>query len=522
MRLLATAATLFVLALAAAAPAQAVEPKPPLFAALGIETVDGRQGAVASPLPDGRVLIAGGSDNVALRSAEIFDPTAMSFEEVPHLTRYARSRAVASPLPDGRVLIAGGVNNFLYTQAEIFDPGTEEFTDVEDEMTTGRIKGIATPLPDGRVLIAGGYAEGETLKSAEIFDPASETFTALGQTSSPRSGAVGVPLTNGKALIVGGSKPPWSVEAFDPATNAFRAIGSNMTNEHSLAVGAALANGQVLVAGGIVGGIPRRWAGLLDSETGDFAYLPKEGGTQLTTERADAIAAPLPDGKVVISGGSWPEARSSAEVFVPAAALGATGNQLGPHLLGGGPATATVLVTSLGGWDLEIDAVALRGPDAANFAILGESCTGATLDYKESCSIGVRFTPAKLGSAVASLVFDDNEPVPTPVSLMATAVSPIDPIAPILPAVEAPSPLGPPPPRTATSVKCAAKPIRHTKRAKVSCRINPGAGAWEAKLLHGKRVVARRQVSGGTQRLTFHSVRRQRGGFRLELVPLSF
>lgn len=520
MPFVAAALTLLALALAAA-PAQAAEPKPPLFADLGVETVDGRQNAVAAPLPDGRVLIAGGSDNLALRSAEIFDPVGMSFEEVPHLTRYKRTGAVAAPLPDGRVLIAGGSNEVLYTHAEIFDPGTEEFTDVEGEMTAGRIEAVATPLPDGRVLIAGGFAEGEELRSAEVFDPASETFSALGQTtSSPRYGAVGVALANGETLIVGGSKPPWSVEAFDPATNAFRAISSNMTNEHSLAVGAALANGQVLIAGGYSGGIQRRWAGLLDPETGAFTYLPKEGGTQLNTERVYATAAPLPDGKVLISGGSWPDARSSAEVFVPAAALGASGNQLGTHLLGGGPVTATVLVTSLGGWDLEIDAVALHGPNAADFAILTDSCAGSTLDFKESCSIGLRFTPARLGDSAASLVFDDNEPVPTAVPLSATAVTPTVPAIPTSPASNPLPPLDPPAPRVATSVKCTAKPIRHTKLARVTCRVSPGPGAWEAKLLHRKRIVARRQVSGGPQRLTFQTARRQRGGFRLELVPL--
>ncbi|HXR31086.1 MAG TPA: hypothetical protein VN752_08105 [Solirubrobacterales bacterium] len=515
---LAAALALLALLWATASPALAAEPKAPLFAALGIETVDGRQGAVAAPLTDGRVLIAGGSDNLALRSAEIFDPVEIAFEPVPNLTRYARSRATAAPLPDGRVLIAGGANEVLYAHAEVFDPETEKFTDVEDEMTTGRIKGVAAALPDGRVLIAGGYAEGETLNSAEVFDPVTETFSALNATMwRGRSGAIGVDLPSGKVLITGGSgesEAARSTEVFDPVTETFSALNPEAPDESSLAVGAALADGQVLIAGGIAGGIPRRWSGLLDPGSGSFSFMPKEGGTQLTTERADAIAARLPDGKVLISGGSWPEARSSAEIFVPAAALRGVGGQFGIRVIGEEAAPVTVVVTSLGGWSLEIDAVSLSGADAADFSILADTCTGARLSFGETCTLSVRFTPARLGVAQAFLDFDDNELSPTPVPLTATGVAPF---VPELPVVDRPVP---PDPRFATSVRCAAKPLANPRRAKVTCRFSLAPGAWEARLLHAGRMLIRRQVEGGRQRLTFKLVRRLHGAYRLQLVPL--
>lgn len=519
MPLRVAASCLVFLAGVAVAPVRAAEPKPPLFAALGIDTVDGRQGAVAAPLPDGRVLIAGGSDNLALRSAEIFDPVEISFEAVPNLTRYARSRAMAAPLPDGRVLIAGGANEFLYAHAEVFDPVTEKFTDVGGEMATGRIKGMAAPLPDGRVLIAGGYAEGETLNSAEIFDPVTETFTALGAgMKSRRSSGVAVTLPSGKVLITGGSgssKPNRSTELFDPVTQTFKTIDQEMPYESGLGVAAALPNGRALVTAGISGGIPRRWAGLLDPGSGTFASLPKSGGTQLTTERADAIAAPLPDGKVLISGGSWPEARSSAEIFVPPAALAASGAQLGSRVLGEGAAPATVVVTSLGGWELEIDGVSLQGTDTADFGIVADSCTGAVLEFGQTCALSIRFTPTELGNAEASLVFDDNEMSPTDVALTATAVAPI--LAGPLPVDPA---ARPPAPRKITSARCAAKRIGHSKRVKVSCPANPGPGSWEARLRQHGRIVARRTVSGNPRRLEFRPPAGGAGGFNLEMVPL--
>jgi hypothetical protein len=515
---LVTALALLALLWATAAPAQAAEPKAPLFAALGIETVDGRQGAVAAPLSDGRVLIAGGSDNSTLRSAEIFDPVEIAFEPVPNLTRYARSGAVAAPLPDGRVLIAGGANEFLYAHAEVFDPETEEFSDVEDEMTTGRIDAVAAPLPGGRVLIAGGYAEGETLNSAEVFDPLTETFSALNATMwSQRSGAVGVDLSNGKVLITGGSGEKVAVrrtEVFDPLTESFSMLHSGAPNETGSAVGAALADGQVLIAGGISGGIPRRWSGLLDPGSGGFSFMPKGGGTQLSTERADAIAVRLPDGKVLISGGSWPEARSSAEIFVPPAALRGVGGEFGDRVIGDESAPVTVVVTSRGGWRLEIDAVSLGGADAADFSILADNCSGANLMFGETCTLSVRLTPSRLGEARAFLDFDDSEPTPTPVPLSATGVAPF---VPGLPVVDRPAA---PDPRFATSVRCAAKPLAGARRAKVTCRFSPAPGAWEARLLHAGRTLVRRRTEGGPQRLTFKSVRCLHGPYRLQLVAL--
>jgi Kelch motif len=96
---------------------------PGSFYPTGAMTVP-RAGAVAAPLPDGRVLVAGGccSGGSALRSAEIFDPTAGTFSQIGDMT-VPRSGAVAAPLPDGRVLIAGGD-----ASAEIYDPVSGAFS----------------------------------------------------------------------------------------------------------------------------------------------------------------------------------------------------------------------------------------------------------------------------------------------------------------------------------------------------------------------------------------------------------
>jgi len=420
------------------------------------------------------------------------------------------------------VLIAGGSNSVIYAHAEIFDPESEKFTDTEDEMATPRNDAMAAPLPDGRVLIAGGYSDGEALGSAETFDPTSETFSPVAATTvHERYGAVAAALPNGLVLLVGGysgNEPDRSAEIFNPTTGDFKILIPEIDREIVSAAGLALLNGEVLIAGGTLDGFAVREAALLDPVGPSFASLPSEGGTQLTTERNNAIAAPLPDGKVLITGGSWPNARSTAEVFVPASAFRASGGAFGTRLLGENSSPANVVITSLGGWDLEIDAVSLSGPDAADFAIVADSCSGAKLDFEQSCTMSVRFNPTRLGDARAALVFDDNEPVPADVALTAATISPTVPGRP----VQEP-PLGPASPsRTATSVECASKRIPRSKRVRVTCRANLGPGTWDAQLRRRGQTVARRLVSGGAQQLTFRPLRGQGGSFRLQLIPLAY
>jgi hypothetical protein len=226
-----------------------------------------RRGAVAAPLPDGRVLVAGGSYNDgtehSLASAEVFNPATGTFTPVANMS-VARVRAAAAPLPDGRVLVAGGNNGSIrLSSAEAFNPVTGAFTPVGD-MTADRAREAAARLPDGRVLVAGGAAgtNAAALPSAEIFDPATNSFSSagIGAMGTARRAPAAAPLSDGRVLIAGGSNGDFgenylaSAEVFDPATNSFSSAGIGaMSVPRTGAVAAPLSDGRVLVAGGYDG-----------------------------------------------------------------------------------------------------------------------------------------------------------------------------------------------------------------------------------------------------------------------------
>jgi len=158
------------------------------------------EGMRAVPLLDGRVLIL--SDGGYPR---LYDPATATLESLRRNTTAVRRPAVTL-LDDGRVLVSGGVSGIDQTtlqdkpsaEAEIFDPQTGVFTAV-GPMVQARDGHTALTLPDGRVLIVGGAGA-----TAEIFDPEQSRFLAAPAMARPRFNAAAVVLDDGRVLIVGG------------------------------------------------------------------------------------------------------------------------------------------------------------------------------------------------------------------------------------------------------------------------------------------------------------------------------
>ena len=144
------------------------------------------------------------------------------------------------------------------------------------------------------------------------------------QLSAPRDGLGIAGLPGGKALVVGGFNaggPVGTADIFDAATGTFTALPVQLQTRRADAAVAPLPGGRVLIAGGSTnGGTVLRTAEVFDSSTGTFTTLPASGNTQLSTARAAAAAAALPDGRVLIVGGTndGTTILPTAELFDPA------------------------------------------------------------------------------------------------------------------------------------------------------------------------------------------------------------
>src|SRR5205809_475968 len=146
-----------------------------------------RVDATATLLPNGKVLVAGGSEgNDELSSAELYDPSTATWSATGDMTT-PRSVHSATVLPDGDVLVAGGfVDSLTITAtAEIYHTATGQWT-ATGSLTDARYSHTATLLPNSTVLVAGGY-NGGALASGELYDPVSGNWMATGSLAEARS-----------------------------------------------------------------------------------------------------------------------------------------------------------------------------------------------------------------------------------------------------------------------------------------------------------------------------------------------
>ena len=253
------------------------DPDAMLFVALDAQMTQVRAMHTQTLLPDGRVLILGGSDgSLSLDSGEIFDPAAGTFLPLPAAMARARASHTATAFSVGGrflVLVAGGFDGqAAVATAELFDPETLAFTDLEGNaggetpMATSRLAHTATPLPGGaadRVLLCGGFAgndvTGGPTASCEVF-----TAGGAGGTLAPgpsmtvaRSGHAAASLADGRVLLLGGIGADLTVLAdanlFDPATDSLVAVGG-LVRARTVPRASLLGDGRVVVTGGNASG----------------------------------------------------------------------------------------------------------------------------------------------------------------------------------------------------------------------------------------------------------------------------
>lgn len=268
----------------------------------------------AAALTGGKVLVVGGrlSQNNSALNAEVYDSASGTWAPTANAPVSDHLGSTATRLLDGRVLVAGGLG--APTAADIYDPTSDSWSPTAD-LVYPRELHTASLLPDGKVLVRGG---GSGLATAEeIFDPASGTWTAFGPRGGGRSAQSATLLGDGKVLIAGGVSGDGTTldtaELYDPATGFVRNTAPMLT-PRSHQTETRLASGKVLVAGGLgSSGTPLASAELYDPASESWSAAGTLGA------RSGHTASLLPSGKVLVAGGLGSDGSptDSAELYDP-------------------------------------------------------------------------------------------------------------------------------------------------------------------------------------------------------------
>jgi hypothetical protein len=289
---------------------------------------------LAAPLPGGGALFMGGHTSEELNvpdsdSASIFDPDSETILDAGHmrLTAVDGEFTSAALLSDGAILLAGGginagVGALTTVATQIFRPGIG-FVRTGNAMTRSLVVRKATSLAGGGVLLSGG-ATLLPVAAVERYDESTGEWRLAASMNHPRALHGATLLPDGRVLVSGGitcCRPGdtpafWadSAEIYDPAADAFTPTGS-MAAARAAHAAALLPDGRVLVAGGSAEVSPPLGTEIYDPSTGSFS-----SAGDLATARSGHSAVRLTDGRVLIVGGIAPDgtAVASTEIYDPA------------------------------------------------------------------------------------------------------------------------------------------------------------------------------------------------------------
>jgi hypothetical protein len=152
-------------------------------------------------LANGKVMVLGG--NFGQTSAELYDPASSTWTATTSANE-PRVGNTMTLLPNGKVFVAGGLDNLsAVATAELYEPTNATWTTVTS-MNFEHFYPTGTLLQNGKVLVAGGYdINMDTLNIAELYDPATDTWTMTGSMVSGRAEFVATLLNNGGVLMTG-------------------------------------------------------------------------------------------------------------------------------------------------------------------------------------------------------------------------------------------------------------------------------------------------------------------------------
>jgi hypothetical protein len=290
----------------------------------------------ATLLPDGKVLVAGGSVSAvsshplarvkrdsALRTIERFDPTAGAFvleANSPDCSVGKRCMLVGMANHSASILSSG--TSLLFVGGEPVDQDLQDemvqYFDISS-MTFSLAEGLSVPrarpatvrIDSGQngILVAGGGLSEDLNSSVEIFEETLGTFEQVGDLAVARNSAKAVAYPGG-VLIIGGWQQ-WQPERtassmidlleFTESSISFSSFSLKQARaEHSaVLIGDAESNYKILVCGGLSDS-----TSMVDScELVDPVTKTSQVVSGLTVDRWRHTATVLSDDRVLIAGG---------------------------------------------------------------------------------------------------------------------------------------------------------------------------------------------------------------------------
>jgi hypothetical protein len=277
-------------------------------------------------LPDGRLLVAGGTAGAGtrgLRVASVFDPSTRSWSPIRSMAQ-GRYYPTTTTLPNGEILVVSGHDTSLtvVTIPEVWNGSAWR------RLTTAPLS-IPSPYypamfvaPNGKLFLAGFQ---QATRYLDVGGTGQWTMVANRKVADRRTGSA-VMYAPGKILYAGGGNPPTaSAEVIDlnQASPSWRTV-SRMAFARRQMNATLLADGSVLVTGGTSGAGSNDQAGavhaaeLWNPRTESWTTMAPE--TKNRTYHSSALL--LPDGRVVSSGSGGEgvpliNSELSAQVFSP-------------------------------------------------------------------------------------------------------------------------------------------------------------------------------------------------------------
>ncbi|MFO1425953.1 MAG: kelch repeat-containing protein [Steroidobacteraceae bacterium] len=251
----------------------------------------------ATRLADGRVLVAGGSDDRGqpLASVEIYDPKADRWQAAASLA-IARTRHAAVLLGDGRVLVTGGsdAGGAALRSTEIYDPRSDSWSRAP-ELFEARIAPHATALPGGDVLVSGGERWGEhPAEGLELWDAKQQRWQVAGQLPWQLRHHHAAALPDGHVLLFGQDSYSGTA-ALAWLRDAEETLAPEMPSGATLT---PLADGRLLLVGGRRRQQISALASIYDPQSGRWS-----SAHPLRWARSGHRAQLLRDGRVLVLGG---------------------------------------------------------------------------------------------------------------------------------------------------------------------------------------------------------------------------